>query len=181
MQLLCRKCRDELLVVNSVYLNRFKKVFPVSVSLSDRVQALRYLQLTRQLLSCSSDGGIAVWNMDTQREEVRIVASGKVTPVAGDQINIFPPAGAAVAGQRLLPEMRAALLLEHQADVGHQNPGPQTGSVPSAALPPVCHRISSSSLSSSSTSVPAAPLQEVREGRLREVQLQTVHVSNHGL
>lgn len=37
---------------------------------SERVQALRYLQLTRQLLSCSADGGIAVWNMDTQREEV---------------------------------------------------------------------------------------------------------------
>lgn len=47
----------------------------LSVRLSDRVQALRYLQLTRQLLSCSADGGIAVWNMDTQREEVCIVAS----------------------------------------------------------------------------------------------------------
>ncbi|KAM9318186.1 WD repeat and FYVE domain-containing protein 1 isoform 1-T1 [Pholidichthys leucotaenia] len=35
----------------------------------ERVQALRYLQLTRQLVSCSADGGIAVWNMDTQREE----------------------------------------------------------------------------------------------------------------
>ncbi|KAM9359448.1 WD repeat and FYVE domain-containing protein 1 isoform 1-T1 [Symphorus nematophorus] len=35
----------------------------------ERVQALRYLQLTRQLLSCSADGGIAVWNMDAQREE----------------------------------------------------------------------------------------------------------------
>uniref|UniRef100_A0A3P9P140 WD repeat and FYVE domain containing 1 n=1 Tax=Poecilia reticulata TaxID=8081 RepID=A0A3P9P140_POERE len=35
----------------------------------ERVQALRYLQFTRQLLSCSADGGIAVWNMDTQREE----------------------------------------------------------------------------------------------------------------
>lgn len=41
-----------------------------SLTTSERVQALRYLQLTRQLLSCSSDGGIAVWNMDTQREEV---------------------------------------------------------------------------------------------------------------
>lgn len=38
---------------------------------SDRVQALCYLQLTRQLVSCSSDGGIAVWNMDVSREEVR--------------------------------------------------------------------------------------------------------------
>uniref|UniRef100_A0A3Q3FRM3 WD repeat and FYVE domain containing 1 n=1 Tax=Labrus bergylta TaxID=56723 RepID=A0A3Q3FRM3_9LABR len=35
----------------------------------ERVQAIRFLQLTRQLLSCSADGGIAVWNMDTQREE----------------------------------------------------------------------------------------------------------------
>uniref|UniRef100_A0A8C6MLL9 WD repeat and FYVE domain containing 1 n=1 Tax=Nothobranchius furzeri TaxID=105023 RepID=A0A8C6MLL9_NOTFU len=35
----------------------------------ERVQALRYLQFTRQLVSCSADGGIAVWNMDTQREE----------------------------------------------------------------------------------------------------------------
>uniref|UniRef100_A0A8D3BG56 WD repeat and FYVE domain containing 1 n=1 Tax=Scophthalmus maximus TaxID=52904 RepID=A0A8D3BG56_SCOMX len=35
----------------------------------ERVQALRFLQLTRQLLSCSADGGMAVWNMDTQREE----------------------------------------------------------------------------------------------------------------
>lgn len=41
-----------------------------SASASERVQALRYLQLSRQLLSCSADGGIAVWNMDTQREEV---------------------------------------------------------------------------------------------------------------
>ncbi|MBZ3878918.1 WD repeat and FYVE domain-containing protein 1 [Sciurus carolinensis] len=36
---------------------------------SDRVQSLCYLQLTRQLVSCSSDGGIAVWNMDVSREE----------------------------------------------------------------------------------------------------------------
>ncbi|KAG7471074.1 hypothetical protein MATL_G00120560 [Megalops atlanticus] len=35
----------------------------------ERVQAVRYLQLTRQLVSCSSDGGITVWNMDTPREE----------------------------------------------------------------------------------------------------------------
>ncbi|XP_037124371.1 WD repeat and FYVE domain-containing protein 1 [Syngnathus acus] len=35
----------------------------------ERVQALRYLQFTRQLVSCSADGGIAVWNMDTTREE----------------------------------------------------------------------------------------------------------------
>lgn len=38
---------------------------------SDRVQSLCYLQLTRQLVSCSADGGIAVWNMDVSREEVR--------------------------------------------------------------------------------------------------------------
>uniref|UniRef100_A0A673YW80 WD repeat and FYVE domain containing 1 n=1 Tax=Salmo trutta TaxID=8032 RepID=A0A673YW80_SALTR len=39
---------------------------PVS---SERVQAVRYLQLTRQLVSCSADGGVTVWNMDTPREE----------------------------------------------------------------------------------------------------------------
>lgn len=44
---------------------------------SDRVQSLCYLQLTRQLVSCSSDGGIAVWNMDVSREEVR--GKGKAT------------------------------------------------------------------------------------------------------
>ncbi|KAK2108364.1 hypothetical protein P7K49_013529 [Saguinus oedipus] len=36
---------------------------------ADKVQSLCYLQLTRQLVSCSSDGGIAVWNMDVSREE----------------------------------------------------------------------------------------------------------------
>lgn len=37
---------------------------------SDKVQAICYIQLTRQLVSCSADGGIAVWNMDISREEV---------------------------------------------------------------------------------------------------------------
>uniref|UniRef100_A0A663N4R3 FYVE-type domain-containing protein n=1 Tax=Athene cunicularia TaxID=194338 RepID=A0A663N4R3_ATHCN len=37
----------------------------------DKVQAICYIQLTRQLVSCSADGGIAVWNMDISREEVR--------------------------------------------------------------------------------------------------------------
>ncbi|PIO22710.1 hypothetical protein AB205_0152380, partial [Aquarana catesbeiana] len=35
----------------------------------DKVQGLCYLQLTRQLVSCSVDGGICVWNMDIDREE----------------------------------------------------------------------------------------------------------------
>uniref|UniRef100_A0A8C7MIQ9 WD repeat and FYVE domain containing 1 n=1 Tax=Oncorhynchus kisutch TaxID=8019 RepID=A0A8C7MIQ9_ONCKI len=35
----------------------------------ERVQAVRYLQLTRQLVSCSADGGVTVWNMDSPREE----------------------------------------------------------------------------------------------------------------
>ncbi|XP_063771966.1 WD repeat and FYVE domain-containing protein 1 [Pseudophryne corroboree] len=35
----------------------------------DKVQGLCYLHLTRQLVSCSVDGGICVWNMDTDREE----------------------------------------------------------------------------------------------------------------
>ena len=46
----------------------------VCVVRSDRVQSLCYLQLTRQLVSCSSDGGIAVWNMDVSRAEVRVGA-----------------------------------------------------------------------------------------------------------
>ncbi|XP_010163983.2 WD repeat and FYVE domain-containing protein 1, partial [Antrostomus carolinensis] len=35
----------------------------------DKVQAICYIQLTRQLVSCSADGVIAVWNMDISREE----------------------------------------------------------------------------------------------------------------
>ncbi|KTF88326.1 hypothetical protein cypCar_00025883 [Cyprinus carpio] len=35
----------------------------------EKVQALWYLPLTHQLLSCSADGGITVWNMETTREE----------------------------------------------------------------------------------------------------------------
>ncbi|KAG1932653.1 WD repeat and FYVE domain-containing protein [Pimephales promelas] len=35
----------------------------------EKVQALRYLRLTHQLVSCSADGGMTVWNMDTTREE----------------------------------------------------------------------------------------------------------------
>ncbi|ROJ25388.1 WD repeat and FYVE domain-containing protein 1 [Anabarilius grahami] len=35
----------------------------------EKVQALRYLPLTHQLVSCSADGGITVWNMETTREE----------------------------------------------------------------------------------------------------------------
>uniref|UniRef100_A0A8C0G628 WD repeat and FYVE domain containing 1 n=1 Tax=Chelonoidis abingdonii TaxID=106734 RepID=A0A8C0G628_CHEAB len=35
----------------------------------DKVQAICYIQLTRQLVSCSADGGIAIWNMDINREE----------------------------------------------------------------------------------------------------------------
>lgn len=100
-----------------------------SASPSERVQALRYLQLTRQLLSCSADGGMAVWNMDTQREEVRSLVSRLANVCFRRSCLIVPafPAGASVAGQRLLPEVRAAFLLEHQADVGQQDPGPQAG------------------------------------------------------
>ncbi|KAK1899530.1 WD repeat and FYVE domain containing protein 1 [Dissostichus eleginoides] len=43
----------------------------------ERVQSLRYLQLTRQLVSCSADGGMAVWNMDTPREEHHCRKCGK--------------------------------------------------------------------------------------------------------
>ncbi|XP_075014288.1 WD repeat and FYVE domain-containing protein 1 isoform X2 [Calonectris borealis] len=44
----------------------------------DKVQAICYIQLTRQLVSCSADGGIAVWNMDISREEVRSCPRSKI-------------------------------------------------------------------------------------------------------
>ena len=47
---------------------------------SERVQAVRYLQVTRQLLSCSADGGITVWNMDTHRDEVSPLTPGTLGP-----------------------------------------------------------------------------------------------------
>ncbi|XP_036760744.2 WD repeat and FYVE domain-containing protein 2 isoform X2 [Manis pentadactyla] len=36
---------------------------------NDRVQALSYVQHTRQLISCGGDGEIVVWNMDVERQE----------------------------------------------------------------------------------------------------------------
>lgn len=59
---------------------------------SDRVQSLCYLQLTRQLVSCSSDGGIAVWNMDVSREEVRL-----------EQVQLARREGRKLASQRPSP------------------------------------------------------------------------------
>lgn len=44
---------------------------PVCVPYSDKVQGLCYASHTRQLISCSSDGGIVIWNMDVTRQEVR--------------------------------------------------------------------------------------------------------------
>lgn len=41
---------------------------------SDKVQALSYAQHTRQLISCAGDGGIVVWNMDVERQEVGVTA-----------------------------------------------------------------------------------------------------------
>ena len=58
-------------------------LLPVS---SERVQAVRYLQLTRQLVSCSADGGVTVWNMDTPREEV-----GTVCQEPGIHLNTSSP------------------------------------------------------------------------------------------
>lgn len=43
----------------------------VRVPHSDKVQGLCYASHTRQLISCSSDGGIVIWNMDVTRQEVR--------------------------------------------------------------------------------------------------------------
>nr|KAF6371163.1 WD repeat and FYVE domain containing 2 [Myotis myotis] len=36
---------------------------------NDKIQALSYAQHTRQLISCGSDGGIVIWNMDVERQE----------------------------------------------------------------------------------------------------------------
>lgn len=36
---------------------------------SDKVQGLCYAPHTRQLISCGSDGGIVIWNMDVTRQE----------------------------------------------------------------------------------------------------------------
>ncbi|XP_028292647.1 WD repeat and FYVE domain-containing protein 2 isoform X1 [Gouania willdenowi] len=36
---------------------------------NDKVQGLCYASHTRQLISCSSDGGIVIWNMDVTRQE----------------------------------------------------------------------------------------------------------------
>lgn len=105
----------------ALVLNHLPLIFPLccSMSTSERVQALRYLQLTRQLLSCSADGGIAVWNMDTQREEVRDFHISNFWFSHCTYLNVFcMSAGASVVRQRLLSEVRAAVLLEHQADVG---------------------------------------------------------------
>lgn len=43
----------------------------VSCPYSEKVQGLCYAPHTRQLISCSSDGGIVIWNMDVKRQEVR--------------------------------------------------------------------------------------------------------------
>ena len=58
---------------------------------SDKVQALCYLQLTRQLVSCSSDGGIAVWNMDVSREEVRESEAGLTWGGPTTRLLVFHP------------------------------------------------------------------------------------------
>lgn len=39
---------------------------------SDKVQGLCYASHTRQLISCSADGGIVIWNMDVTRQEVKV-------------------------------------------------------------------------------------------------------------
>lgn len=49
----------------------FPRIAPtLGFSHSDKVQALSYAQHTRQLISCGGDGGIVVWNMDVERQEV---------------------------------------------------------------------------------------------------------------
>lgn len=51
----------------------------VCVCDSDKVQGLCYAPHTRQLISCGSDGGIVIWNMDVTRQEVREIWSQKVS------------------------------------------------------------------------------------------------------
>lgn len=114
--------------------------------------------------------------MDTQREEVR-AASLTPPPVFGAAFDCFGvSAGASVARQRLLSEVRAAVLLEHQADVGQQDPRSPAGKGASGGRrplrPPSVTR---------NTCVSAAPLQEVRKGRVWEMQFQTLPVPHHGL
>lgn len=68
-----------------------------------------------------------MWNMDTQREEVQR-RQPPVSRVSGAGFDCFSvSAGASVARQRLLSEVRAAVLLEHQADVGQQDPRAAAG------------------------------------------------------
>lgn len=59
-----------LALVLLLFYNALHYKMPSVVLYSDKVQALSYIQFTRQLVSCSADGGIAVWNMDVTREEV---------------------------------------------------------------------------------------------------------------
>lgn len=66
----------------------------ISKCSADRVQALCYLQPARQLKSpCSSDGGIAVWNMDVSREEVRESKAGLMQGEVTACLLGFPPLG----------------------------------------------------------------------------------------
>lgn len=59
---------------------------------SDKVQALSYAQHTRQLISCGGDGGIVVWNMDVERQEVGVKGRSPATPMAA-RLDTAIPAG----------------------------------------------------------------------------------------
>lgn len=45
----------------------------VFVSSSDKIQSIAYAHHSKQLISCSADGGIVVWNMDVERQEVGFI------------------------------------------------------------------------------------------------------------
>lgn len=77
---------------------------------SDKVQALSYAQHTRQLISCGGDGGIVVWNMDVERQEVRVTR--QVTgPLQGRGAGLDPVAPALQRNASASPSGHVLFLL----------------------------------------------------------------------
>lgn len=173
----------------------FLSLLPVPVS--DRVQALRYLQLTRQLLSCSADGGIAVWNMDTQREEVNSVITLSA-PISINRARVYffkQYSLLLMVFLHLCVSLQAPQWLDSDSCQKCEQPffwnikqmwdTKTLGLRQVASLARLLHRHQPVS----HTVTPdvlllllhVAPLQEVRQGRVWEVQFQTIHISNHGL
>lgn len=215
--LYCVICRDELHVIFSFWIsfkvllnvgwnercsavNTFLSVpssCPFSVPVSDRVQALRYLQLTRQLLSCSADGGIAVWNMDTQREEVNSVITLSA-PISINRARVYffkQYSLLLMVFLHLCVSLQAPQWLDSDSCQKCEQPffwnikqmwdTKTLGLRQVASLArllhrhqPVSHAVTPDVLL---LLLHVAPLQEVWQGRVWEVQFQTIHISNHGL